>query len=231
MDLTTAVEKLQRLIQNQDINFDSSPDVLNECVERAVVRYGIDSEHRIKVDLSGNDTGIISLPAGVVDDCTKIVSVEYPVGENPPEYIEKEDWGMYKDSSGDLELRLYKDAPETGKDIRIEINEYINLVDNVPEKDEWALLYLSAYYACIVEAQKAGNTVSEGEALDFVEFTTSSDRYEEIGKEYLSQYLTHMFGSEEADKRKSNEGAMSLGRWGTDSRYNRPRIFHVEDTD
>jgi len=234
--METAITKLILIIQSQDINFDSESDTLQLCVEDAVDKYSHDVPIRPKVDLVGSGGSVLNFPGTFTYDFSAIKNVEYPVDDTVGEktYLTlNDDYSLYRKPDGTMQLLLVSATPDGASDpVRVEYTKYSYAISDVPEYHERAVLQLSAYYACLSEANKANNTTSDGEGLDFVEHTTASSRYEAIGEKFKRNYDDIIFGNP--------DNAENLGKtvvysehvqWETEPRFGGSRIFHPDDSD
>lgn len=230
MDIATAIDRLQRMLQVQDVNLDESEQTSTECIQEAVNKYAHDHDVIIKEDLTGDGTQVLDMPSDFLDDFSNLISVEYPIDEVPRSYIEAGDYSIYKKVDNTLQLVLYEDTPATGDTVRLEFSKYISLMDDVPTKDTFAVLNLSAYYACLRESQKASNTTSDGDALDFVDLVESASRYQTLADKFKMNYDNHIFGDVNGiEARGKTEAGMAIKQWDTTSRWNEPRVFHEDD--
>jgi len=232
MNTITAVQKLRRILQNQQINFDSESDTLIESIGEAVEKYNQDYPVEVIVTLTGNGTGVINFPPSFICDFSIIKSVEYPVSDLVAQktYIEEESRGLYKKPDDTLQLLLYESSPAVGDELRISFSRHIELVSEVRTFDQLAVLKLSAYFACIKEANKEYNTTSNGQALDFVEMTSSADGRLRVAEKFLQDYLNHIFGdASKADNIEKTVAAYSTRQWKTETSWKTDRIFHKDD--
>jgi hypothetical protein len=232
MNTTTAVQKLRRILQNQNINFDSESDVLIDSIGEAVEKYNDDYPVDIIVTLNGNGTGVIDFPVTFTSDFSIIKSVEYPVSDITAEktYIDESERGLYEKPSGTLQLLLYETAPASGDEVRVSFTKHIELVSEVRTFDQTSVLKLAAYFACVKEASKEFNTTSNGQALDFVDFTTSANGRFAVAEKFLQDYLNHIFGDpKKFDNLEKTVAAYSAKQWKTNTTWNTSRIFHKDD--
>lgn len=230
MDLADAKLRVINIIQSQDINFDNTDTSLGEAIEEAVNKYSDDRPIDDVQALTGNGTQKIDLPTEFKLNFSILQKVEYPVGNTPPSWLTSDEYSVYRNPDDSLELRLFDVSPPTGEAVNITFTTYTSAIADVNIYDLNAVLQLAAYFAVIREAQKASNTTSDGDALDFVDHTTTASRYELQTEKFKTNYDNHMFGDSEAAKRLGDtEHASTNGQWETESRFNQPRIFHKDD--
>ena len=234
MDLTTAIDELRLILQSQDVNFDDASDILELSIKNAVDKYSRDMPQTALVDLAGNGTQVLDFPSTFTYDFSVIQQVEYPVDDTSADktYLDAgDDYNFYRKPNGTLQILMVDATPEDASDpVRVTYTNYIDTISDVFANYTRAVLQLSAYYACLSEAMKAANTTSDGEGLDFVDHVTTSSRYEQIGEKFLKNYEKVLFGDSESAQRLGVTVAVSAReQWSTSSRFNTPRIFHVDD--
>lgn len=230
MDLATAKLRVTNIIQSQEINLDNLDDSLGEAIEEAVNKYSDDRPIDDVQALAGNGTQKIDMPAEFKLYFSMLQKVEYPTGNTPPTWLSTDEYSVYRNPDDTLELRLNDVSPPVGEDVNITFTTYTSAIADVNEYDLNAVLQLAAYFAVIRESQKASNTTSDGDALDFVDHTTTASRYETQALTFKKNYDNHMFGDSEAAERLGDtEHASTNGQWETESRFNQPRIFHKDD--
>lgn len=233
MDLTTAVNNVEILLQNQDINFDDASDAIELAIASAVDKFNHDKGNGLVVDLAGNGTQIVDFPATFTYDFSVISQVEYPVDDTSAEktFLSKDtDYTLYRKPNGTIQMLLTDATPESASDpVRVTYTKYFADITEVSDAYIYAVLQLSAYYACLGETQKASNTTADGEGLDFVDFTTTSQRYSDTAEKFLMNYKNVVFGDKDASENLGATVAFSdQEQWSTVNRFNTPRIFHPD---
>jgi len=234
MNTTTAIQKLQRLLQNQDINFNQESDTLEESINEAIEKYNKDKPTETIKEYTGNGTGIYDLPATFIWNFSEIKQVEYPVDDTEPEkdIIAKENYEVYKQPIGTINLLLLDDSPEITEKLRVSYTALISTISDVLQSDQLAVLNLSAYFACLKEAQKEYNTTSDGQGLDFVNMVASGNSRLNIAKQFKMNYDNHIFGDpEEANRKAETAAGQATQQWNTETRWGVDRVFHEDDTD
>ena len=234
MNQEDALKRLKRILQSQEINLDQDTATMQECIEEAVDKYSTDKPIEIVVDLAGNGTQVLDFPSTFTYDFSAINSVEYPVDDTVSDksYLEAgEEFTLYRKPDGTLQLLLIDATPENSSDpVRASFTQYVDSVSDVLTHHQKAVIQLSAYFACLREAQKTANTTADGEGLDFVETATSSTRFSTLAEKFKTNYDNIIFGDPEAAKAAGETVAAGYeGQLNTVSRFNEPRIFHKDD--
>src|SRR4051812_27162944 len=75
-------------------------DEIDQAVALSVARYSGDRPRELVVDVAGNGTALLDLPAGWIAGVSRALSIEYPIGAAPPTFINSEDWRAYRAPSG-----------------------------------------------------------------------------------------------------------------------------------
>lgn len=68
----------------------------DEAIARAVSRYSQDRPREKAEDVAADGTNYLALPAGWQADFSALRSVEYPIGDNPPSFLDQEEIGFYR---------------------------------------------------------------------------------------------------------------------------------------
>ena len=89
-DYQTLTDKLVR-----DDSGKLAPADRDEAIARAVARYSQDRPREKVEDVAADGTNYLALPAGWQADFSGLRSVEHPIGENPPSFLERDRIGFY----------------------------------------------------------------------------------------------------------------------------------------
>jgi hypothetical protein len=89
-DYQTLTDKLVR-----DDSGKLAPADRDEAIARAVARYSRDRPREKVEDVAADGTHYLALPAGWQADFSALRSVEYPIGENPPRFLDRDRIGFY----------------------------------------------------------------------------------------------------------------------------------------
>lgn len=94
-------------------------DAKNDAFREALTTYSIDRPRTVVEDLSGDgSTYDFTLGANYLDGFSQIHRVEYPAGERPAQYLEPDDYGIYRTSST-AKLRLHDYTPGATETVRV----------------------------------------------------------------------------------------------------------------
>lgn len=89
------------------------------AIREALEHYDNDAPRAMVADIAGDGaTYDLTLPAGYVDGFSSVVSIEYPTGSRPAQYLELGDWTIYRTAST-TKLRLQHVTPGSGQTVRV----------------------------------------------------------------------------------------------------------------
>ncbi|MBV6425158.1 MAG: hypothetical protein NAOJABEB_02972 [Steroidobacteraceae bacterium] len=89
------------------------------AIREALEVYDDDVPRTIVADVAGDGTAYdFSLPTGFVDGYSRIVSVEYPIGDRPATLLPSDEYGLYRTTSA-TKVRLATVTPDSGESFRI----------------------------------------------------------------------------------------------------------------
>ena len=69
---------------------------IGDLIRQATTRYSIDRPCETVADLSGDGTRYLSLPVAFEDGFSVIHSIEYPIDDDPPAYLDPRDVDFYR---------------------------------------------------------------------------------------------------------------------------------------
>lgn len=164
---------------------------LEKAVRQAMRTHSRHDPHVVIADvpgIGGLEYALSGL-AGWELKLSRVMAVEYPAGNNPPDMIDPEDYAIYTGTAGPV-LRLEQDIP-TDAAFRLTYtapHECSAEGCTVPAADEEAVQALCAsYYAAILAARYAisqDNTI----AADSVDQISKRREYTAVAKAYRDQY-------------------------------------------
>jgi hypothetical protein len=111
-DYQTLVDKLVRDDSGKIATTDR-----DEAIARAVARYSQDRPREKAEDVAADGTSYLALPTGWQVDFSALRSVEYPIGDNPPSFLDQEEIGFYRTPTA-LQIML-ADAIAAAQSVRL----------------------------------------------------------------------------------------------------------------
>lgn len=184
-DYQTLVERLVRA----DADDIASLDVL-DAINLAVTRYSKDRPRAVVEDISAPGGQLLNLPAAWVAGFSDIQSLEYPIGEVPPNGIEA--WDIYQ--GPDAEMIMIGDTLDAGEAVRVGYTVFHSLdttTDTIPQIHREAVASYAAAYVC---DQLAGQYAGDGNPTiqaDTVDHGSKSGKFarraDKLRKRYRDQ--------------------------------------------
>lgn len=189
---------------------------LSDCISDALGKLSKDKPLYVVADIDGDGTDKYDLPANWNGRLSKIISVEYPTGEDEPELLEAEDYFIYKEPDSEnggylYSLNFIDDTPTAEEAIRITYTTNYSSVEDVDALDIDVFATLAASLACGVLARTYSGTKESNLDNDFVNFRGKGDIFASRAKELIKIY------NEYVGIKDGVSAASSLGSWSTDS--------------
>ena len=176
--------------------------VLPAMVERAIIqRYSQDAPLYIVSDIEGNGTNNLPLPVAPGEggdlpvfepDFSVIETVEYPIGQQPVQFVLDSDIRLYRTPTG-YQIMLNFDAPPVGDSLRVTWTAR-HLADGstVPDKDFYAVVDFAASLAAEKLASFYVGTGDSSIQADVVNYRSKSQEMLNIAKSLRKRYFNHM---------------------------------------
>ena len=190
---------------------DKLADDWDAILSKAITDWGRDVPLVVKKNIQGNGTAYYTLSTILLGlwKCgySRISRIEYPVGQNPPEYLVDDEWDIYDDGSAqdgsNLRLMLICDAPGTSDYFNIEFSVEPIVISpnsqNFPDTNFnfSCITTLAASYACDRLAAAYAQSTDASISADVVDYKSRSDKYTSLSREYRKRYRILVFGSED----------------------------------
>lgn len=160
------------------------------AIEQAVARLSRDKPRELLAEVTGASGQRVATPAGWVPGESRLVNVEYPVGETPPAYLDAPT--VYGKPDGSQELVLV-DALPAASTIRVRFtapHKVDTQADTVPAADQWGVVALAASIICGQLASFYANQTDSTIAADGVDHKSKSELYAAREREYRAQAYT-----------------------------------------
>ncbi|MCH2092723.1 MAG: hypothetical protein MK141_14260 [Pseudoxanthomonas sp.] len=220
MSLTTFQGLVDDLVRDKDQVISSS--TRDEAIAQAVIRYSDDRPRAVVIDVLGNGTRRLPLPAGWETGYSQLQGVEWPVDQYPAAELSMAEVRMRQAPDN-----LYIELPvEPGVDEAIRLTytqrHAVDVAtDTIPDRDRLAVASWAAALLCgqlqAYYATEAAPTIQ----ADSADHQGKSERYRTRMRDLTTQYFKELGIPE---KRPSVASTVVHMR-GTDSNGN-PRLFH-----
>lgn len=195
------------------------------AIENAIERYSKDRPRPKVVDIAAPGGSLLPLPAGWEADFSSLSTIEYPIGNVPPNYIPNNHWNMYQSPDG-LMIQLYE-ALQSNVQCRLtfSIRHVLDAnQDTIPRGDREPVCCLAAASLLdqlAAEAAGSGDSTIKADAIDY---QNASAQYAARAKALRKRY-TDELGID--DKKNVASGAVvSFERGNT---LGRQRLTHGRD--
>jgi hypothetical protein len=166
-----------------------TPLARDAAVEQAVARLSALKPRRLIVEQTGVSGSRVAVPAGWVDGVSRLVAVEYPVGETPQVYVAPDRVSSVALPDGSDELAFVDALPDPST-IRTAFTapHVVNSqADSVPLEDQWGVIALAASILCGQLASFYANQTDSTIAADGVDHKSKSELYAARERTYLTQ--------------------------------------------
>lgn len=161
-------------------------DDITSAISAALKRY---SEHRPAtrtVDVAGNNAHDYDLPADWVDGFSDIMKIEYPMGQSPAQFMDRNDWTYYDDPAG-VKLRLIVDTVPVSESFRMTF--LVPRTDTIVlDNDVDAVATLAASFCMTILANAFIQLGDSTIGADSVNYRTKSQEAEARAKALLKSY-------------------------------------------
>jgi hypothetical protein len=169
----------------------------DKAIGEAVKEY---SRHRPRErahELAGTGSAYeFALPADWEDGFSGIRGdIEYPAAKRIPEYLEAEDWIVYRDPSAGLRFRLLNHTPTASEKVRFlyTVRHTVDATtDTVAVADREAGAKLAASYCARSLAAFYAQTSDPTLGADIANYRTKSQEYSALARELEKSYKAHL---------------------------------------
>ena len=184
---------IQSIVQDADGKLSETD--WNNGIAGALSRY---SKHRPKeqaYDITGNGTHVYAVPDDWVKEFSSIRKIEYPIGENPPSFLdEQDDFAIYKTTEAE-QIMLPNDTPAATETFRMTYT-IPRTEENIAEGDQDAVANLAASICLGYLASYYIGSGSPTVQADVVDHQSKSSQAAARAKACLKFYNDH-FGIKE----------------------------------
>ena len=181
--------------------------------EHAINTYSKDKPKIIKEDLTGDGTYEYSLPDDWVSDFSWVTSIEYPIDQQNPEFLDEDQYIVY-DNATTKKLRFVETTPQSGKTIRVEFSVKWTIdkdTCDIPTQDFHPVACLATAYCLRMMADHFGQTTEPSINADVIDYTRKSIEFSELADSMENIYRRHLgmppLGSKEAAEKPSSPAA------------------------
>lgn len=194
----------------------------DSAIASAVERYSQDRPVEKAADLVGVSGQLIALPAAWEAEFSALKSLEYPVGDVPPSFLEGDTWALYRDVDA-LRIMLVASLPaaSTVRAVFTVRHTLTTLVDTIPTSRREAVAKLAAASLCDQLAALYANDTDSTIGAGMVQGQTKSQAYAARARDYRKQYQDTLGVTD-----KTAVPASAVGTLRPKDGHGRPRLFH-----
>lgn len=174
-------------------------------------RYSKDRPQEKVTDVPGDGTSDIALPAGYEDGFSILRSLEYPIGNVPPTYLEDDEWMFYRSPTG-LKIRLLSTKPTATQNVRVSWTAR-HAADGTTVPD-WDFEAVCDFAGSLGFEGLAGVYAQTGDPTiqaDVVNYRTKAQEYLGLAKAARRRYFNHLGIEEGASGGAAAGPAISMG--------------------
>lgn len=197
----------------------------DNAIDTAVVRYSSDRPQVKVVDSAAAGGHALALPAGWEVGFSEIQSIEYPIGQNPPVYYDRERFRLYRKPDGTDEIRFDDALPNAQVRVAFSIKHSVvgggTPADTVPIVDREAVCKYAAAHLCDQLAALYANTQDSTIQADAVQYSNKARERRSQASAYRKQYLDFLG----IDEKNSTPSGTSVTVQLRDS-LGGPRMYH-----
>jgi hypothetical protein len=191
-------------------------DAINQAVKQ---RYSQDRPNEIVTDVAADGTSLLPLPNGFEIGFSLIKSIEWPIGEIPPSYIDEHDWKMYNTPAA-KKIMLLIDVPTNGDELRVVWTQrHITgnniqpptqgaIATSVPDSDFEAVCDLAASICALKLAAAYAQSRDASIGADSVNNLSKVQEYRTLAGDLRKRYDNQVGSNEDANQGK---GAIAIG--------------------
>ncbi len=173
------------------------PTERDNFIQEAVKIYSKHRPREVVKDIAGAnayDYSIGTNLASWIDDFSIIKSIEYPADQRDPQYIDEDDFIIYKKES-DLFIRFLADTPQATEKIRVTytaLHILSEALNTIPLVDQDAVCNLAASLCSGALASYYAQTSDSTIGADSVNYRTKSQEYSSRAKDQKKLYMDHL---------------------------------------
>lgn len=165
------------------------------AIDLAVVRYSTDRPQMKVVDVAAAGGNALALPGTWEAGFSQLMAVEYPIGDNPPSWLDRETYRLYTKTDGTQEIRFDDALPVAQMRLSFTIKQALvaaPAADTVPIADREAVCAYAASLLCHQLAALYSNTQDSTIQADAVRYDSKARERRSQAAAYRKQYLDHL---------------------------------------
>jgi len=167
-----------------------SPGEVSGALELVINRYNGLRPLEVIEDLQVGAGQVLPTPEYWIPKRSRIIEIEYPIGTNPPTYINEDFYYVYDLPAADVELRLGSGVAAVGAEVRMAYTSNHTSAETFHDDDCEALAYLGAAILCDQLSTAYSHESSPSIKSDSVEHTSKSRVFANRARDYRAHFET-----------------------------------------
>jgi len=161
---------------------------------------------------------------------SEIVQIEYPVAQQPPQYLDPTDLRLYQTPTG-YQILLTQDSLVPNGTLRLTWTaRHCADGSTVPDKDFYALVDFAGSLAAETLAAIYTQTVDPTFAADVVNYRSKGQEYQSLAKMLRKRYFNHLGVDESASGAAEVKPALAVGQQWLEMGSGVDRLVHTKYT-
>jgi hypothetical protein len=185
MDLTAFQELIASLVGSDDSGL--SPGDVGRAAGLAINQYSVNKPRRPTEDLAVVLSGVLDLPSAWQAGFSQVVSIEFPIGENPPKFLFHDQWYLYDALEDVQELRLLA-GPDVGESVRLRFTARHTSSATITAEDLGDVAALAAALLCDQLAARFGHSTDALVVADSVNHQSKGGFFASRARALRGQY-------------------------------------------
>lgn len=165
---------------------------IDQHIHNASEVYSRDVPLKKSKEYNGDGTANYTLPTDWLEELSSIIRIEYPSGDDPPIYIEQEDYVLYRDPTNGLILKFLKWEPSASQTFVMEYTTEHSIggsSSTIHETHFYAICNLAASYCLRALAARFAQHSDSSMAADAVAYRDKTKQYTDIADKLELKYL------------------------------------------
>lgn len=153
--------------------------------------FSKDYPHIILASITGDGTYLYATPTGWINEFSQIISIEFPIGESPPNYLFNDRFETINTATGTWKILLKDDAPSATQTFKVRFTGQRDATI-IPVGYIEVFHWLVSALACTELATIYVNTTDSSIAADASNPFEAADGYANRAAVYMQMYKNYM---------------------------------------
>ena len=145
----------------------------------------------LRIPITGDGSSTYSMPAGWINEFSRLLNIEFPVGEVPPVYLDNDRFTIYQSSSSEWKIMLFDEKPISAQTFVVYFTGTRTSVQ-IPDGYLEAFLWLCSGLILSKFANSYLSSTDSSISADVVDFITKAEKYREQADYWIKKYEMFM---------------------------------------